>query len=334
MAPSVGSSPEIPLLSIAYAQARRACATGAPVYVTANPVEYHGPHLSLHNDRLVSEAVIRRIHGRLAPDAPFVYVDDLEAGVAPASGPSSRRVPFRSLRALVLKTARSLAELGARRVVWMTFHGDPMHNHAIQDGVRWLAANGIPSIAPFNIAVRQLVDYDTRRYAAAVAGLKPDERERVLRALPWDFHAGFFETSVALHLAPASVSDVYKRLPPCPEVAPDPGVLRVARVAERMGRRGLAAELRFIAAAAAHARIRPFPCYTGAPHLASAEAGRVFIESNLDEIAPITRRVLYENAKAPEPIMPWLRRLTLGGRLEAPAVPLGSMELFEGLGEE
>ena len=34
-------------------------ATGAPVFLCVNPVEYHGPHLSLHNDRLISEGVAR-----------------------------------------------------------------------------------------------------------------------------------------------------------------------------------------------------------------------------------------------------------------------------------
>ena len=37
-------------LSMPHAEAREALATGAPVFLCVNPVEYHGPHLSLRQD--------------------------------------------------------------------------------------------------------------------------------------------------------------------------------------------------------------------------------------------------------------------------------------------
>ena len=40
--------------------ARRLLATGVPVYLPVNPVEYHGPHLSLHTDRLISRGLTDR----------------------------------------------------------------------------------------------------------------------------------------------------------------------------------------------------------------------------------------------------------------------------------
>jgi hypothetical protein len=40
------------LFDVPHHDARRLARSGAPVYLTINPVEYHGPHLSLHNDRL------------------------------------------------------------------------------------------------------------------------------------------------------------------------------------------------------------------------------------------------------------------------------------------
>ncbi|MFN7132430.1 MAG: hypothetical protein ACK4N5_10120, partial [Myxococcales bacterium] len=68
----------IQLLDLPQSEARRLIAAHAgesgraPVYLTVNPVEYHGPHLSLHNDRLVSEGLVRALHARLFPGEPLL----------------------------------------------------------------------------------------------------------------------------------------------------------------------------------------------------------------------------------------------------------------------
>lgn len=54
---------------------------GAPVHLFVNPVEYHGPHLSLGNDRILSERIAQKLprravgecsgtRGRLCLDPP------------------------------------------------------------------------------------------------------------------------------------------------------------------------------------------------------------------------------------------------------------------------
>lgn len=138
------------------------------MFLTVNPVEYHGPHLSLHNDRLVSLGLIRDLHERLLvrhPEWPLLVAADLEVGVEPCSGPGSR-------------------------------HG--RYAIAVEPG-------------PGGAAI------DNSRFAPAFAHVAdPDERAEMLRTLRHDFHAGFFETSVALHYAPESVSPEHRGLPPCP----------------------------------------------------------------------------------------------------------------------
>ncbi len=54
------------LLDLPHRRATTLLSSGAPVYLLVNPVEYHGPHLSLHNDRLVSMGLVRGLHARLA----------------------------------------------------------------------------------------------------------------------------------------------------------------------------------------------------------------------------------------------------------------------------
>ena len=45
------------VFDLPHSRARALLATGAPVYLSVNPVEFHGPHLSLHNDLVVSRAL-------------------------------------------------------------------------------------------------------------------------------------------------------------------------------------------------------------------------------------------------------------------------------------
>jgi creatinine amidohydrolase len=306
------------LADLPHREAARLLEAGAPAWVLVNPVEYHGPHLSLHNDRLVSEGLSRHLHARLWPDAPLLMCDDLEAGVEPVPGPGTRAVPFATVRALVLGAARAVRELGAKKVVFMTFHGAPLHNLAIHAGVEWLAAHGVPAVAPFHRLMEQLVEPGEALLDRAVAEVPAERRAIAREGLPRDYHAGTFETSLALWLAPASASPVYRDLPHCPDFAPDPVLLRASRVAGTLGRRRVSAELRLAAWGVGWQKLRPFPGYTGRPSWATVEIGESFGRLLLDEYAATAKAVLEGRGPHPEPVMSWLAWATLGGRV-APA---------------
>ncbi len=320
------------LLELPHAQARALLATGATVTLCVNPVEYHGPHLSLQNDRLVSLGIARRLAARLATGgAPpvFVLAGDIEAGVEPASGPGSRHVPYRDVRRAVLESCRALAELGARRVVLMTFHGAPMHSHALESGVEWLVSHGIPAFAPLVLALEAMISGEVREFAPALAGIEdPAERATMLAGLADDFHAGFFETSVALELTPESVSPIHLRLPPCPSLERPRALVTLSRLMAMAGHKQLAGELRVAAAGLAWAALRPFPGYTCRPHRASAAAGAVFVREMLDRIEAVARGVFFGGAAPPPAPFRWMPALTLGGRMARPPVPLEAIQSF------
>src|SRR5690606_8248048 len=128
----------IHVLDLPHREARALLAsTDAPVFLAMNPVEFHGPHLSLHNDRLITAGLSRDLHRALARDRtdyPYLVVDDLELGVEPASGPGSRHARFADAVRIVVEACRALVELGARRAVLNTFHGGALHNLAIDAG--------------------------------------------------------------------------------------------------------------------------------------------------------------------------------------------------------
>jgi creatinine amidohydrolase len=322
----------LPLLDLPHGEARSILARGVPVYLLVNPVEYHGPHLSLHNDHLVSMGLAADLHARLAPPEggwPFLLASSIEAGVEPCPGPGTRPMSYRTVRDLVTGACSGLADLGARRVILMTFHGAPLHAAALEAGVRVLGARGVRAIQPLNLLMNEMLDVDAGRYAEVFAGIgDPADRAAVMRELPTDFHAGFGETSIALHYAPASVSPIHRTLPPCPPITPDRALAAAARAAQRVGRARLAVELRFAALGRGWASLRPFPGYTGRPHLASAAAGAAFADRLAERYAEATRAV-FAGAEGPKPVMPWLLGATLGGTIPGITVPLEDVAAFD-----
>lgn len=319
-------SEHLRLHDVPHSEAQRLLESGATAWVFVNPVEYHGPHLSLHNDRLVSEGLARKLHARLWPNDPLLLCEDLEVGVEPVPGPGSRPVPFATVRQLVLDASRAVHQLGAKRVVFMTFHGAPLHNLAIQAGLDWLGTQGVPAVAPFNGLMDQLVEPSDAMLDRAVAGVPADRRAIAQAELPHDYHAGTFETSLALWLAPRSVSDVRLRLPDCPEVTPDPSLLRASRMAASLGRRRLAAELRLAAQGTGWQKLRPFPGYTGRPSWASAAIGEAFGELLVDAYAESATEVLAGRRPHPPAVMAWLPWATLGGRVTPSRARSSSVE--------
>lgn len=316
----------VSLLDLPHERARRLLSqTQAPVHLFVNPVEYHGPHLSLHNDRLVSQGLAASLHEALFGDRePYVVAGDLELGAEPASGPGSRHASAGALREAITEAVRALYELGARRLVIHTFHGGTIHNHAIHDGVRLMERLGGRALAPFSEVLHAMVRFDVALFDRALAALACDEAARrdVRERLRFDFHAGWLETSIALHYAPESVSDVRAELPPGPVLEADPALARAAALAARLGRDGLAAELSFLATASTWTRVRPFPGYTSRPDLASADAGAHIAELFVARYVEATRDVLYGRGRSPAPPFAFLRALTLDGRLDPTFVPL------------
>jgi creatinine amidohydrolase len=321
------------VFDVSHLRARALLASGAPVFLPINPVEYHGPHLSLHNDALVSQGLTREIHAELTRagrDWPLLVASDLEIGVDPTPGLGSRSTSYRDACSVVVGACRALVELGAQRVVLVTFHGSPLHSLAIDAGVRWLGRNGVPALSPLNLLLRAMLDMRIEDYADAYATVQdPEARAALMREARYDLHAGFLETSLALHYAPDSVDPIYTTLPPCPEITPDAKLAAAGRAADRLGRTVLAAELRFAAFGLGWHALRPFPGYTSRTRHASREAGAVIARHIVGDFAATTARVLAHEEPPPAPIMPWIAKLTLGGTFAPDGIPTDEIARFE-----
>jgi creatinine amidohydrolase len=298
---------------------------GGTAWLCVDPVEYHGPHLSLHNDPLICAGLTREVAAALGDDDPAVAV--LRAGVDPVPGPGSVHVPYSKLVPQVRALAREVADAGATRVVVFTFHGAPLHDLALWQAVRWLRAQGLTACAPLNTLLQRLVTGDVDDVLPAWHSIaNPADRDALLANPQADFHAGFFETSMALRYAPDTVSPGHRDLPACPAWPLDRRLARAAAVARKLGRESLARELDFASLGAGWYRLRPFPGYTGRPRAASVEAGEIFRSVLVDGFADEVRSVFDGGEPAPPPLR-WLRRATLGGRLFREHVPLNQVGL-------
>lgn len=314
------------LLDQANAVARELLATGAPVFLPVNPVEYHGPHLSLHNDGLISAGFTKDLYAALAvehPDWPLLEVSDLEVGVEAVQGPGTRSIPYDTVLDLVLRACESLVRLGAKRVVLQTFHGSPLHDIALERGARWLRAQGVPAVVPLNYLIHSFIEADASTYDVAYATIEDEALRKQLQSdFLIDFHAGFMETSLTLHYAPDSVDPRRERLPKCPPFEPDARVMRASKAARALGRKHLAAELGAAAYGLGWYALRPFPGYSGHPALANARAGEAFANVFVEALTPLVSRALDGRPPPLTAPAPWLHYATIRGRLGNVTTPL------------
>jgi creatinine amidohydrolase/Fe(II)-dependent formamide hydrolase-like protein len=257
------------------------------------------------------------------PEWEWLEFADLECGVQPVPGPGSRGVPFDVMRRLVLDVCRSVAELGAKRVVLMTFHGSPLHGIALEHGVKALRRWGVHAVAPFNIMLRKLLDAPGSVFSDAYDVLgSSSERDIMQAAFQSDFHGGFLETSVALHYASSTVDSCFEKLPPCPAVLPDRGLELAATIARKAGRSDLARELHIGAYGQGWYALRPFPGYTGNPSLATAEAGKAFARTFVELAWKDVLSALHGRPSALVPLGWWFEYASMGGKLSLPRVGL------------
>jgi len=313
-------SDSIFLGSLAHERIRPLLEQGVPVYLSVNPVEYHGPHLPLDTDALISDGLTHLTHARLGSEItkglPPVFADPIPYGSNPAPGPGTENTHYLRLRFLVLSRCRALLKLGVQRVILTTFHGGPFHNLALWDGVRFLESRGVQAVAPFNLILTGMANYnpsELREVFASVAD--PVQRAELAERFTADYHAGFGETSLLLHFEPEAVSPRHLSLPPCAGYLPHPAIDAVERIAKGLGFSAAARELHFLALGLAWSRLKPFPGYSGWPHLANPASGAVFAEVLADRYIRAIRGVFLEGKLSPPPTVRFLKALTLGGLL-------------------
>lgn len=306
---------------------RALAASGVPAWLGVDPMEYHGPHLSQRNDQIITDGLMRQTHELLRarhPDWPLVFAGQLGVGSDTVPGPGSVDVPYREVLRQTRAACQRLVKLGFGRIILMTFHGSPFHNAALWQAAQELRKRGTRVATPMNLLTRRIMDPDPEEYSDAYRAVPdPADRERLRARAREDIHAGFGETSLALHFAPETVQD-HRSTPPAPALPTVPIWEGAARVADKLGRVELAKEMRWVGMGMGWFALRPFPGYTCEPAMASAEVGEVFARLICDGITEEVERVLVDGAPSTPPVLRWVSTLTFGGLYGRANVPLSA----------
>ena len=189
---------------------RARLSAGLPVFVCFDPLEYHGPHLTARNDGLVAARMGETFFAELREGEPAwdeLLWSEFDVGADPVAHEGSVPVSYRDFRRLVLGVCRELAAMGARRVVVHSFHGAPRHNLALLAGVDLLRSAGVQAFSPMPLLLAGMIDPPSGLLQPVLATIADESVRREVEAfVPYEFHAGFLETSVALHYVPESVA--------------------------------------------------------------------------------------------------------------------------------
>ena len=277
------------------------------LFLFINPTEYHGPHLPLANDYLISRGIADRLARVLIDEGlteRYVAGPLINLGLDPTPGAGTINTSPQRFAALLATWADKLPLIGTKRVILMTFHGAPRHNHALQRLVDKLAARGVKALNPLNLLLAHMVRYQPGDFADALQPVKDASlRAELDRSLGRDYHAGFFETSLTLALAPESVDPGHRELPDCPPLTIPAWQKAAIHGMRSLGQGDAAAELLFAAEALAWLNLKPFPGYTGMPRLANEKSGEIFVSRILGEYLQATRAVFVNGEAPPAPVL-------------------------------
>ena len=174
------------------------------VIIPVGAIEQHGPHLPVVVDTLLAQAAVVGMSERLPPDAPVWFGPQITFGKSNEhrTFPGTISISAKSLRRLIIALATQLKALGFRHIALLNTHG------------------GNSSVIDYTLREIQ-TDLDlrvTHLRIPSTAELSPQENT-------WGFHAGEWETSLMLALAPELV-DQSRAICHYPARLTDPGQLR------------------------------------------------------------------------------------------------------------
>ncbi|WP_020576989.1 creatininase family protein [Actinopolymorpha alba] len=161
----------------------------AVVVLPIGATEQHGPHLATGTDALMAETAAERAVERAAEAAPrpLVLAPTIPVGASDHHLPFGGTLSLRpeTLLAVLVDLARSVADCGGRRLVIVNGHG---------------GNRGICSAAAAAASVRSPITVAYADYWDAAVGAD-------LGGTPLPGHAGGFETSLVLAVAPDWVKE-------------------------------------------------------------------------------------------------------------------------------
>ncbi len=195
---------------------------------------------------------------------------------------------------------KPFAQQGFGRLLISSFHSSPRHICALEEAADLIANEfGQPTGSLFSMAIARVDEQDF-----LMQGIKNTRGCKIThQQLLSDFHAGFIETSLAVHLYPKLVKQIWNTLEPLTEKRTDKATSSPVREDDccTSGKAPLwQGVLSSVAEIAELARkldyYRSFN-YHGYPALASAEAGRDLLEHLSQTCAQLVVEFIHQGNK-------------------------------------
>ena len=186
------------------------------VFLAISPLEEHGPHLPVGVDFFNAGFFARRAAENLVqarPDSNVLLYPPIPIGANTFRFVGSVWIKMRTLKRMILEIVRSLARFRFDKIALFSAHGGPFHLLTLDEAC-FLARRkfGIKMILPGSAATVKFLRGEYLSEIEEALGRKLEEAEK--KALPHDFHAGWWETSMMLLIYPQLVKPVYKTLEP------------------------------------------------------------------------------------------------------------------------
>ena len=190
-----------PLADMTWEEARDAQKKPWIALLPIGAVEAHGPHLPVRTDGIIAEAwaleAATRLEARGMRPVVLPTVDYTPASFA-ESFAGTLSISQETISRLVVELARAAAAHGARALVLCNAHLDPAHLAGLRGAVQRAYSRDVPIVFP-DLTKKPLAARLTEEFRSGAC------------------HAGQYETSVVMAVAPELVrEDVRRGLPPNP----------------------------------------------------------------------------------------------------------------------
>ncbi len=184
------------------------------VLATLSPLEVHGPHLPLGQDMFEAYALAENASVKFTEkhaDWNVILLPPVPAAIDCVPHLGSVSFPVRLVFETAYHLLKPFAKAGFARLAYSSFHGGPRHICCLEAAADKLTKDfDAPAASLFSMVLSRVAE--GRVFLEAVEDMP--ECAMTLEMFKKDHHAGFVETSMALHLWPELVDDGWEELEP------------------------------------------------------------------------------------------------------------------------
>lgn len=184
------------------------------VVATLSPIEVHGPHLPLGQDYFEAYTLAEHAVSILSQrheDWSFILLPPFPIATDCVPQFGSVTFPVQVVRDVAYHALEPFAKRGFARLLYSSFHGGPRHVCALESAAQSLTEKyNVPTASLFSMVLSRVLEGNV--FYEAIC--ENTECNITVEQLKKDHHAGFVETSLALHCWPELIEQGWEELEP------------------------------------------------------------------------------------------------------------------------